>query len=192
VAARANWVTTFSKDGIAAIKPSSAPCPRAIQPPTQAAIDAFIRNGDTDPSFASSDFFGYPAEQPIPDHVIASALQTVENVQKRLASNTATRYDRGPLAAIPTFITIARILEETPPDFTNKSFTPGHVRATAYVYSVRDAKLVCAGTLDVGNTPADTSPYRDAVLGLRGNEVLHREIEVRLRQGLAAGLHAVE
>jgi len=195
-AARKSWPDVVAPEALAAIKPGTAACSPAIQAPMQAAMDRYVRDGSTDASFASSDFFGYSADKPIPDHVLESSMQTVIAVEKRLASNTATRYDREPLAAIAPTITLVVIDKDIWSEITGvgsaATYIPGQVLGRAYVYSVRDAKIVCAGAIDAHNVAPDASPYLDALRAERdGRELLHREMELRIREALAKNLRAL-
>lgn len=193
-AARKAWYAAF--ESASTLAPGAAPCVRSIQVPPQPAIDAFVRDETANPAFASSDFYGYPAAQVVPDSVLVKAQTVVDGVSKRLANDTASRYDRDTLAAIPPYITVVLIDKETGAALTGAgsaaSYTPGQVLGRAYVFSVRDAKIVCAGSIDARNLPAESSPYLDAIRDARdGRDVLHREMEVRIRQSLATALHAL-
>ncbi len=194
-AARKAWYAAFDASALAAIKLGTAPCVRSIQAPPQPVIDAFVRDETANPAFASTDFYGYPAAQVVPDGVLVQAQKVVDGVSRRLANDTASRYDRDTLAAIAPYITVVLIDNETGAALTGTgsaaSYTPGQVLGRAYVFSVRDAKIVCAGSIDARNLPAESSPYLDAIRDARdGREILHREMEVRIRQSLATALHA--
>ena len=72
--------------------------------------------------------------------------------------------------------------------------TPGELVGKAYVFSVTEAKLVCAGEIDAKNLAPDAP---GSLLGtLRAQDprdaadTLHREMEVRIRQAIA-NLHAL-
>lgn len=194
--AKESWPQVVAPQALGAIKPGTAPCSRVMQPPTQAAMDAYVRNGDGDPSFTSSDFYGYPAGTPIPDFVVANALQTVKGIGDRYVKNRATHFDRATLEAIPSTIAIVLIDKETQPEITGRgkklTYTPGEVLGRAYVYSIRDAKMVCMGMIDAKNAAPDASPYLDAV---RADQdpigPLHREMEIRIREALVASLRAI-
>ncbi len=189
----AAWPQAFQYTALAAIKPGTAPCPNAVMAPTPAAMDGYVRAGNGDPSFASSDFYGYPGEKPVPGDVLDGWKRTMQSVENSVRANNATPYDRESLEAIKPFITVVVIDKETPAEITGEgsalTYTPGEVLARAFVFSLRDAKIVCAATIDARNTPPQKSRYLDAFRTDRA--LLHREMELKIREALASGLHAL-
>jgi hypothetical protein len=192
-AARKGWYSAMEPAALSTLKPSTAPCALAIQAPPQAVADAFIRNNIADRAFASSDFYGYPADKPIPDSVLVDAQRLVDSIEKRIAGKTATHSDRDRLSTVEPYIKVVLIDSEVPAEITGTgdalTVTPGKLVGRAYVYSLRDAKIVCAGTVDARNV--DPSPFREALGTRDGRDMLHREMEIRIRQALASSLHAL-
>jgi hypothetical protein len=71
------------------------------------------------------------------------------------------------------------------------AFKPGHVVGRGYIFSVTDGAVMCAGDIDVkSSAPAAAAAYLDGVDSeAAAQKVLHRELEVRIREALGANLH---
>jgi hypothetical protein len=196
----ASWSELTAKDALAKIKPSSTPCPFAITPPPKKAADGFILTGDNDPrDFTSSDFMGYLAKDGV---IAADGLDGYElNLKQVLAqlekgTATARTKERWSVIAAPfTFVVIDREVEPEITDMTSApiQFKPGRVAGRAYMVSLRDAKIICTGTIDAkSSTPEAAAAYLDGARSeSAASKILHRELEVRIREGLATNLKAV-
>ncbi len=193
IASLAKWPEVVDPATLGAIQPGTAPCPHVITAPAKAIAERYVREERVDPSFASSDFYGYLADKPVPNEVVDRWLRSLQLVEKHLAENTATRYDRETLEGIKSFITFVVIDKEVKAEIERGgsaiTYTPGQVLARGFVFSLEDAKIVCAAALDARNTPPESSPYLDA-LG-KDPALLHREMEIRIREALASGLRAL-
>jgi hypothetical protein len=197
-AARSAWPTATAPDRLAAIHPGSEPCPIALHPPSDSAAAAFIRSGDaTDKALADTDFRGYIATGT--ETIPAGDLQRIDvllsSVDRRLASGTATQSDRDAVAGVPHTVLVVVIDTDHEPAVTQSSpvaYKAGELVARGYMFSIRDAKIVCAATLSPHN-PSD-QPLPSFLDGARRppeiEERLHRELEIGLRRGLAADLKA--
>lgn len=67
------------------------------------------------------------------------------------------------------------------------------------MYSVQSGQIVCAGKVDAHNTASDASSYLDAVSSVpdarkqaAASALLHREMEVRIRQAIASELRSTQ
>jgi hypothetical protein len=196
----ASWETLTAKDVLAKTKAGNEPCPFAISPPPKAAADAFIETGNNDPrDFTSSDFMGFLAKDgAIPAEALYDYDRNLKQVIVQLDKGTATARTKERWAAIAEPFTFVVIDREDEPEITDMTsepieFKPGRVVGRAYMFSLRDAKLVCTGAIDVkSSVPAAAAAYLGGVTSESGaSKVLHRELEVRIRQALAANLKAV-
>ena len=197
--ARRSWAGAVSPAALAKVVPGTRPCRSSFEAPPPRAIERFVRDGWADPSaFDASAFRGYLAGQPVQDDELAGASSIVDVVDRRLAAGTANRFDRERLARIEPRVMFLIIDREVQPEITGAgpklTYVPGEVIGRAYVYSVNDARIVCAGAVDVRNAPGETpESFLDAVRAAPdGHAVLHRELEVRIRQAFAAGLRSTE
>jgi hypothetical protein len=72
---------------------------------------------------------------------------------------------------------------------------PGELHARGYVFDVKLSKVACMGKLDVkGSDAKAASAYFDTVEDgdtRLAEQMLHRELEIRIREGLATSLKAV-
>jgi hypothetical protein len=196
VAARASWAKAVAPEALAAIVPGTQPCVLPFAAPPPRAADGYIRNGDS--TGLGTDTFGaYDAGGTLRDDQLAMMARKIDAVDARLSANRATAFDRKQLADLPPHFLFMIIDHETPPAVTATTpkiaFTPGAVTGRAYVYAVQSGTIVCAAKIDARNTADDT--YMDAVSSVRAPQqreaagtVLHRELEIRLRQQLAAEL----
>jgi hypothetical protein len=196
----ASWETLTATNVLAKTKAGSEPCPFAISPPPKAAADAFIETGANDPrDFTSSDFMGYLAkDEVIPAEALYDYERNLKQVIGQLDNGTATARTKERWAAIREPFTFVVIDREDEPDITDMTskpieFKPGRVVGRAYMFSLGDAKLVCTGEIDVkSSVPAAAATYLGGVSSeSAASKVLHRELEVRIRQALAANLKAV-
>lgn len=188
-AAQKTWPQVTAHTALLAIKPGTGACAQAGQLPTDAAMDAYVTAGDIDASFVQSDFFGYMADKPIADEPVSTPLRTVDAIRRRLDQGTATAYDRKALEEIRPYFRIVVIDKEVAPEITGATFVPGQVTGRAYVYSIDDARIICAGAIEAKNLDEKASPYAKSLTTDNAKQLLHREMEIRIRQSLVAGLH---
>lgn len=198
--AREHWNTSTTPDGLRALVAGSAPCAAQIQGPDEAAASAYIRTGDVDPkAFDATTFASYDAARlvgALPDGELGRLDRRLGLLADRVASGQAVEADRERLPALDGRSIVVVIDKDVEPHTTQTApltYTPGEVTARAYVFSFADGRFVCAGAITALNTPSDHKPkFLDGVVSARGAEaVLHRELEVRLRQAIAANLYAV-
>ena len=147
--ARAGWPDAAA---LASVKPSDQPCPNKFTPPAAGAVDSYIRNDTVDaPAFAASDFYGYQAGKPVLDESLARASLAVEALSRSLAKHTTTTADLDHVPTLPATITIAIIDREVEPSITggdaDLAYTAGQVVGHAFMFDVRAAKIVCAGSI---------------------------------------------
>jgi len=196
-AARKSWPAVVAADALVKIAPGTQPCAAPFVAPTPAAADRFVRDGTADPTgFAASAFRAYGADQPLRDDDLAEMAGTVGAVDRRLQTGIAVPSDRAALANLAMFITFLVIDHDVQPALTATkpvAYVPGEVTGRVYVYSVRDARIVCAGAINARNPdPGAPGSHLTVVRSARdARDVLHRELEVALRTALAAALHAV-
>jgi hypothetical protein len=196
-AARKSWPTAVAADALAKIAPGTQPCAAPFAAPTPATVDRFVRDGTADPKvFAASAFRAYGADQPLRDGDLAEMAATVGAVDSRLKAGIAAPSDRAELANLAAFTTFLVIDRDVQPALTSTKpvgYVPGEVTGRAYVFSVRDARIVCAGAITARNPdPGAPGSHLDVVRSARdARDVLHRELEVAIRTALAAGLRAV-
>lgn len=197
--ARRSWAEAVAPAALARAVPGSRPCDVPIAAPPPNGVDSFVRDGIADPkAFEASDFYAYAAGDPVRDEALERASSIVDNVDRRLAAGRAGKGDREQLAGIAPHVAFVIIDRDVKPKITGAgaaaTYVPGAVAGRAYVYSVRDAKIRCAGTIDARNAASDApGSYLEAVRAARdGGAVLHRELEVRIRQAFATGLRSTE
>jgi hypothetical protein len=197
-AAHQRWATMASPDGLRAVVPGNQPCPAAIRAPDEATATAYIRTGDMAPlAFDASAFKSFLADRDhaLPDDDLLWADGVLTALDKRLTAGRALATDQSQLATLDQPYTYVVIDNDVAPHITQTTpltYTPGEVDGRAYVFSLTHARFVCAAAITARNTPSDEHPkFLDGVNTARGAEaVLHRELEVRLRQALAANLRA--
>jgi hypothetical protein len=134
--------------------------------------------------------------QPIPDERLARDAATVDEIAKKLAAGTAKREDSDRLYKLEShvaFVVIDRqiepLLTETGVDVT---YVPGEIHGRAYVFSAHRKTIVCAGKIDAVNSVENVllkSQYGGAQGAARG--ILQRDLDVKLREALAASLRSV-
>jgi hypothetical protein len=192
VSARDHWREHMAHTALLAIKPGTGACPQPGQLPSDAAMNAYVVQGTTDPSFAHSDFYAYTTDKPIPAEAITEPLRALKAIAIRFDQGNANPSDRATLEEIGPYLRIVVIDREVPAEVTGeRTFTPGHITGRSYLYSLHDAKIVCAGKIDATNRDDKTSPYVQAFGANNAKEILHREMEIRIRQSLVADLHAL-
>jgi len=195
-AARQGWATAVAPEALAALEPGTAPCPFTFQAPPTAAADTYIHDGTADPSGFGTDFIALRAGSGFPDQELERDERTVEGVSRRVAAGTASAGDHELLKRIDPYIPFVFIDKDIAADITatapKMAYTPGEVTGRGYVFSILDGKVVCAARFDVKNTPSDPPPaFLDGIRRAPDAKLaLHRELEVRLRQAMAAGLRA--
>jgi len=136
-----------------------------------------------------------PGEQPQPSDIksVAANLAELEEQIKR-DDDGATKYHLDRARSLMRSIddTVIVVGERTEPVVLGDSFIPGQVRGTAYVYSARDRKIVCAGDIDVQNSAEIAFEYtttRYDVIGA-GNKgaAAQSKLAVDLRERLAKAI----
>ena len=200
-ATRASWPRVTAPAALAGIVPGPKACEFRFDAPMQRDADRFIRDG-AGGALGRTTFASYRAGgTSIRDDQLAAMARIVEGVDARLADSRADAFDRERLASITPQFVFLIIDQEIEPAITatspKVSFTPGAVIGRAFVFSVQSGRIVCAAKIDVRNTPDDT--YLDGVTRVRGPrkedaaaDVLHRELEIRIRQQLATELRSTE
>ncbi len=198
VAARKSWPAAVAADALAKIVPGTQPCAAPFTAPTPAAADRFVRDGTADPKgFAASAFRAYGADQPLRDDDLAELAATVGAIDSRLEAGIAAPSDRVELASLPAYSTFLVIDRDVQPALTGTKpvgYVPGEVTGRAFVFSVREARIVCTGAITARNPDPDApGSHLDAVRTARdARDVLHRELEVGIRTALATSLRAVQ
>jgi hypothetical protein len=145
----------------------------------------FIRTGDGI-ALGSATFASYGPNDPIGEDQLTNLAATAERA--------ARRFDRKQLEAFSPYLVFLIIDHEVEPAITATApqiaFTPGEVTGRAFVYSLDSAHIACAAKLSVRNAQpsADLDGVRRKPEAI---DVLHRELEVRLRQALATDLRRV-
>lgn len=178
VAAREAWAAATTPDALAAVKPTDRPCEYAFVAPAENEVEGFVKYGNPDASYYTKGAFVTFGAGEIPsDLQIRGPLRELDLINSEAQ-----------LAKLPThavFVIIDKDVQPVPG--TGKAFTPGAVAGRSFVYSIAQAKLVCAGVVDVTNTPALETPPQDA----QAKQMLFRDLEVQIRKALAAGLRAI-
>ncbi|MBA3499897.1 MAG: hypothetical protein M4D80_28505 [Myxococcota bacterium] len=177
-AARVAWATATTPEVLAAIKPSANPCEYKFDAPTAKAAESFVKYGSVDANyFGKGAFVSFMAGEPVRDQLIAGPLRELDGLANK------QQLSRMPTHAV--FVIVDKEVEPIPG--VGKAFTPGEVRGRSYVFSIAQAKLVCAGVVDVRNTPAlETSPQDE-----EAKQMLFRDLEMQIRGALATGLRAI-
>jgi hypothetical protein len=183
-----------------AIVPGAQPCRLPVHEPSAEAADTYIRTGDIDAkAFESSAFESYEVDtttEPLPDGELRQDDAMLADLEQRLSTGTATGGDRELLADLIPSTTYIIIDSDTDAEVTQTApritYTPGVVTGRAYVFSLDDAKFICAANVTASNTPSEQAPKFLAGVGRapQAREILHRELEVQLRRALASGLRA--
>ncbi len=185
--ARQAWASAVAPDALAAIKPGGGTCEFAFQAPSDHDAERFIKYGNADGA-GWDPFASYGAQETITDDQLARAARQVEATANRATTGYASRDDRDVAKHIPPHVLFLVIDKQVAPvPGKGTEYTPGEVVGRSYVFSVARKQIVCAGTIDVKNAPGQTTPPDDA----EANSMLRRELEVRIRQALATGLHAI-
>ncbi|HUS30100.1 MAG TPA: hypothetical protein VMZ53_16450 [Kofleriaceae bacterium] len=189
-----NWEQLTAPAVLAKLKAGSEPCAYPVTPPPKDAGDDFIKTGDNDTKvFAPSDFMGYLAKDGVvPSDELYEYQRNLKQVLALFEKGAATARTKERWAVITEpfmFVLIDRSDEPEILDMTSTpiSFKPGRVTGRAYVFSIKDGKMVCTGAIDAKSSPpAAAAAYLDGVTSESvAGKVLHRELEVRIREGLA-------
>ena len=178
LAAQQAWGAATTPEALAAIKPSDKPCEYAFAAPTDKEIEGFVKYGNPDASYYTKGaFVTFNAGDPVRDLQITGPLRELGIL------NTEAELARLPTHAV--FVIIDKDVEPVPG--TGKAFTSGEVKGRSFVFSVAQARLVCAGVVDVKNTPNVETPPQDE----QAKQTLFRDLEVQIRKALATGLRAI-
>jgi hypothetical protein len=114
--------------------------------------------------------------------------RTILHRAQRPARNESYASDLRLLKEQPThvvFLVVDKEVEPVPQQGT--TFKPGEVVGRAYAYSIAQAKVVCAGVVDVKSTPTLETPPQDD----QAKQMLFRDLELQLRLAIASGLRAI-
>jgi hypothetical protein len=183
--ASAAWDAAFKPELLATLKASDKPCAYKFPAPTPASADKFVKYASLVEGYGP-EFGSHDANDPIPNQ-LAPWLARIENLE-RMAAQTAVRTVESNLKDIPAYAVVVVIDKEVAPKpGSGTAFTPGQVAARGYVYSVADRKIACTAALDVANTPTLETPADDK----QAEDALFRELDVKLRQALAANLRGI-
>jgi hypothetical protein len=166
--------------------------------PPSAAVEKYVRANRLDEqAFHASDFHATNVGDQIHDDVYEDAARLAAEIDGAMTRGTADHSQLVTLRSIPLTVTLLVVDHDVEPKLigsgSNATYKPGEVAGRAYVFSARDSKIVCAATIDVHNDPSSTlGSYLDDVraAGSDGAAVLHREIEVRIREAIANSLRA--
>lgn len=192
-AARASWPKATAPASLAALVAGSEPCPLPFAAPDPSGAEKFVREGNVD-ALRTGTFASYSANGQIQDDQLAQMDATVAAVDARIKADHIDRLDRKRLTDLEPYFVFIIIDHEVEPVVTATApqiaFTPGEVTGHGYVFSVESGQIVCVAKIDAKNAHPSTDLDRvrrkpEAV------DVLHRELEVRIRQALATGLHRV-
>ncbi|MEO8841945.1 MAG: hypothetical protein ABI591_09830 [Kofleriaceae bacterium] len=191
--ARARWANLVAPKSLAAIVAGSEPCAFPFVAPDSHGAEQFIRDGNGE-ALGASTFASYDATAPIQDDQLSRMTAIVDAVQARLTAHRVDHLDRKRLTDLEPYVVFIVIDHEVEPVITATApqiaFTPGQVTGRGYVFSVESGQIVCAATIDARNAQPSTDLDR-VRRKPEAADVLHRELEVRIRQALATGLHRV-
>jgi hypothetical protein len=190
-AARASWSKTTAPEALAALVAGSEPCAHPFAAPDPSGAEKFIREGNTD-ALRTASFASYSANGPIQDDQLAQMDAVVGAVDARIKTNHLDRFDRKRLTDLEPYFVFIIIDHEVEPVISATApqiaFTPGEVTGRGYVFSVESGQIVCVAKIDAKNAHPSTDLDR-VRRKPEALDVLHRELEVRIRQALATGLH---
>ena len=190
-AARASWPKAI--ESLATVVAGPEPCAFPFAAPDLPGAEKFIRKNIGD-ALGASPFATYSANVPIPDDRLSQMARVVDAVDARVTANHVDRLDHKRLTDLEPYLVFIIIDHEVEPVITATApqiaFTPGQVTGRGYVFSIEAGQIVCVAKIDAHNA----SPSTD-LDGVRRKpeaaDVLHRELEVRIRQALATGLRRV-
>ena len=147
--------------------------------------------------------YGYvfvkPGEQPKPAS-LTSAAQSLAELEDQIkkSEDGATRWHLERAQSLTKNIdeTVIFVGERTEPVMMGDSYVPGQVRGTAYVYSSRARKVVCAGDINVENSAEIAFEYTTSRydVGGTGNKraaaqsKLEADLATRTAKAIATGL----
>ena len=150
--------------------------------------------------------YGYvfvkPGEQPQPSQ-LKSAAQSLASLEDQIKTSEdgATKYHLERAEGLVRSIddTVILVGERTEPVMMGDSYIPGQVRGTAYVYSSRARKILCAGDINVENSAEiafeyTTSRYDVAGTGNKRSAAqskLEADLSERTAKAIEAGLRQV-
>jgi hypothetical protein len=196
----AAWPDATRAEALSKLRAGTEPCAFAvIGPPKDAALQ-YIKTGDAIPGvFAQSDFLGYLAKDPIiPNDAIVEMSNRADSVVQLFHSGRGTPATRDRIKDLDkplVFVIIDKDIEPKVETTKPIKLEAGKLAARGYVFDPKAAKVVCAATLDVkGSDAKAAAAYFDTVEDgdtRLAEQMLHRELEVRLRDALAANLKAV-
>lgn len=192
-AARASWAKAVAPETLAALPIGSEPCAFPFPAPDPHGVEKFIREGTVD-ALRAATFASYSTNGPILDDQLAEMARIVDSVGARVAANRIGPQDRKRLAELAPSLVFIIIDHEVEPVVTSTApqiaFTPGEVAGRGYVFSVDSGQIVCVANIDARNAVPSTDLDR-VRRKPEASDMLHRELEVRIRQALATGLRRV-
>ena len=145
------------------------------------------------------EFARVPLGTPIPEPDFTAMLASADAIARRVAAGSLARKDfaaANELYAPDEPVKFLVTIEDKPPISGGEAYDSGHVIGTAYVYDLALGAIVCAGKIDVENSPGITFDYltrgdvpeADVVIGER--KALQRDLEVRTQRAIAKALRA--
>jgi hypothetical protein len=137
--------------------------------------------------------YGYvfvkPGEQPKASALTAAAESLAElEDQIKKSDDGATKWhlERAQNLAKSVDETVIFVGERTEPVMMGESYIPGQVRGTAYVYSSRARKVVCAGDINVENSAEIAFEYTTSRYDVTGDGNKHSAAQAKLEADLSS------
>lgn len=197
----AEWRGATSRDSLARVVALSAPCPVHVSSPTFEAGDSYVRSGGRVAlEFSRVQLGGAPLA---PD--FAAMIATGDAIAKHVASGVLSRKDLeaaeqlyAPSDTVKFLVTI----EDKPAiAHDDGTYVSGLVVGTAYIYDLKLGAILCAGRIQVENSPGIQFNVRsNSALpagGLPGDDsieseqrALERDLAVRVQRAIAAAVRA--
>jgi hypothetical protein len=197
-AASIAWQTATQDAELRTLRPGTEPCASVVTPPPKEAADSYIKLGVVDEKgFASSAFFGYlTSDGVVPNTEVLRLLNSAKRIVRELEASRGTPETRTMLDDLEKPIVFVMIDKDEEPKVTHVQpieVDPGKLGARAYVFDLRAVKVTCVARLDVkgSDTKAAAAYLGDVQDRHNAEAILHRELEVRIREGLATSLKVV-
>ena len=192
------WRAATTPDALHDVTTLSRACPIAVKSPSFDAGDRYVTTG-TWTNGVELEFARVSTGTAITGPDFAAMLASADAIAKRVGAGSLARKDfvaANELYAPDEAVKFLVTLEDKPPIPGGDTYASGHVIGTAYVYDLALGAIVCAGRVDVENSPGITFDYLtrgdlpevDVVIGER--KALERDLEVRTQRAIAKALRA--
>ncbi len=192
------WHAATTPDALHDVTTLLRACPIAVKSPSFDAGDRYVTTG-TWSNGVELEFARVSTGTAIAGPDFRAMLASADAIAKRVAAGSLARKDfaaANELYAPDEPVKFLATLEDKPPIAGGDTYASGHVIGTAYVYDLALGAIVCAGKIDVENSPGITfdnlrrGDWPAVAAALAERKALERDLEVRTQRAIAKALGA--